>query len=101
MFQDAHCFSGTIRFNLDPFSIYSDAEIWDALRDAHIADAIAKDPLGLGARVEESGKNLSSGQRQLISMARAILRKCNVVLMDEVTANWYVPHGQVSWTDFC
>jgi ABC-type multidrug transport system fused ATPase/permease subunit len=76
-----------VRFNLDPFNRYTDTEIWEALRDAHIDQVIEGDPAGLDAKVEESGKNLSSGQRQLISMARAILRKCSVVLMDEVTAN--------------
>lgn len=85
--QEPHLFSGTIRFNVDPFGVYSDEEIWAALDSACIKSYIASDPAGLDMMVDEGGKNFSVGQRQLISMSRAILRQCPVVLMDEVTAS--------------
>lgn len=85
--QEPHLFSGTIRFNLDPFSIYSDNQIWEALKDAHIYEKIHNIPQKLSYKVEESGKNFSVGERQLLSMARAILRGSKIILMDEVTAS--------------
>lgn len=82
--QEPHLFSGTVRSNIDPFNRYSDLDIWSALEDAHIKEYLKKDPKGLSAAVSEGGKNFSVGQRQLISLSRAILRKSPLVLMDEV-----------------
>ena len=85
--QEPHLFSGTIRFNVDPFGYYTDAEIWSALGEACIRSVIESDSGGLDMMVDEGGKNFSVGQRQLLSLSRAILRRCPVVLMDEVTAS--------------
>ena len=85
--QQPHLFLGTLRFNLDPFNRYTDANVWKALEDASIADFVHGNKEGLLMRVEESGNNLSVGQKQLLSLARAILRQNKVILMDEVTAS--------------
>eukprot|EP00127_Corallochytrium_limacisporum_P002428 Clim_evm69s119 gene=Clim_evmTU69s119 len=82
--QDALFFSGTVRKNLDPFDEFDDLALVRRLEDVGVMDA---NGFSLDTKVEENGRNISAGQKQLVCLARAMLHQPSVIVMDEVTSH--------------
>lgn len=101
--QDPVLFSGNLRSNLDPFDQYDDIELWAALKRSHLIDSQAENAscgnsirssngsaienISLSSPVSENGSNWSQGQRQLIALARALVKKSTFIIMDEATSS--------------